>query len=613
MKHSTFILIALFGYLLAIPPAGGQDVVSPTIKLGSGTVESGSEVRIPITLDNHRNFIALQFDIAFEPSMFAAVDASQCLSQLPKGGFLADCRRQDPPNDDVVRFLVFAFDFDPIPSGVLGHLGFRAAADAISGISPLSGLECTGLGISPDQQTFDLTVDDYQPGEITVLGAQPSTQPKVSTDVLDLDGEEVVSQNPVFRRKLNIPDPIPVLDSGPQAIVLKLPGGREVAGASKRFIPRKGYVERLDCSGNQVPDANPETPVSFRWYGELDNGGWLGLTVVDDIARGTLVTEEASYQISGRPADGFQLAEVDPSNLPPTDAEVFRKTDNSTVNKLGKQKNVKLYNGFGAPARSMGSVELELLIMYTAQAEIDAGGPAGLDALIQQSIDDTNQAFINSGIPDLSVKEVHRELLTGFAPSGNIVADRDQLRLDPQILFARDASHADVTMVLIRNLGPQLGFCGAAYIQSPFCGGVGDVSQCGVGTNFEDYAISMVSVECAVLAGRNTFAHELGHLMGGEHQPGAATQAPSDASFVWSFAHSSNVASGFGTILWTPNPSERLQALNFSNPDIPIGTQPSGIANQRDNVRTFEALTPVMEQYRSPPPELIFADGFESP
>lgn len=273
MKHSTFIFIALFGYLLAIPSAGGQDVVSPTIKLGSGTVESGSEVRIPITLDNHRNFIALQFDIAFEPSMFAAVDASQCLSQLPKGGFLADCRRQDPPNDDVVRFLVFAFDFDPIPSGVLGHLGFRAAADAISGISPLSGLECTGLGISPDQQTFDLTVDDYQPGEITVLGAQPSTHPKVSTAVLDLDGEEVVSQNPVFRRKLNIPDPIPVLDSGPQAIVLKLPGGREVAGASKRFIPRKGYVERLDCSGNEVPDANPETPVSFRWYGELDNGG----------------------------------------------------------------------------------------------------------------------------------------------------------------------------------------------------------------------------------------------------------------------------------------------------------------------------------------------------
>lgn len=269
-----------------------------------------------------------------------------------------------------------------------------------------------------------------------------------------------------------------------------------------------------------------------------------------------------------------------------------------------------------------GAVELDLLIMYTAQAELDAGGPAGLDALIQQSIDNTNQAFINSGFSDLSVNEVHRELLTGFVPSGSTVsdaiADRDQLRLNSQILSARDAYHADVIMVLLRNFfdnngNPQLGACGIAYLQSPTCGGVGDVSQCGVGTSFEEYALSWTSVECAALAGRNSFPHELGHLMGAEHQPGPVSQDPIDASFVWSYAHLSTTGSPFGTLMWVPNPTELPQPLNFSNPDVLIGTLASGIADQRDNIRTLEALTPIMEQYRTPPPELVFADGFESP
>jgi len=618
MKYPTLILIAIIAYLLAVVPADAQDIVAPTIKIGSGAVEAGSGVRIPITLDNHRDFIALQFDIVFEPSIFAKVDTSQCLSQLPTSRFLADCRRQDPPNDDVVRFVVFGWDFKPIPSGVLGYLDFHATAGAISRISPLSALECTGLGISPDQQTFGLTVDDYQPGEIIVLGMGSPTPPEVPTMVLDFDGAPVFTDNPVYRRKRNIPDPIPVLDSGPQAIVLRLPGGREVEGVRKRFIPREGYVERLDCSGNQVPDGNPDAPVSFRWYGELESGGWLGLTVVDDIARGTLVTEEASYQISGAPDDGYRLAEIDPSNLPPTDAGAFARSGQSA----GKNPDAKFQIDTGATVRGVGTVELDMLIMYTAQAEIDAGGPAGLDALIQQSIDNTNQAFINSGFADLSVREVHRELLTGFAPSGitfdDAKADLDLLRVNSQILAARDAHHADVTSVLLRDFFNDLGVrelhaCGIANLQSPTCGRPGELPECGVGADFEDFAINWVSTECATLPGRNSFPHELGHLMGAEHQPGGPplSQDPADASFVWSFAHFSLSGSPFGTLMWVPNPQELPQPLNFSNPDVLIGGQTSGIQNQRDNIRTFELLTPIMEQFRIPPPELIFEDGFE--
>lgn len=617
MKRLTFLLIASISYPLAMVPVDAQELVAPTIRIGSATLQGGSAARIPIAVDNHRNFIALQFDIAFEPSFFDQVDTSQCLSQLPDSGFLAACRRQDPPNDDVVRFLVFRWDFKPIPSGVLGDLGFRAAADGPSGVSPISALACTGQGISGNQDAVDLTDADFEPGEVVILGTEPVAAPAAPA-VLDLDGVQLGSDNLLFRRELEIDSPISVLASGPEEIALKLPGGREIGGIRKRFIPRAGYIQRLDCSGNQVPDANPDTPVSFRWYGDLPDGGWLGLTVVNDIARGTLVTEAASYQISGTPHDGYRLAEIDPSNLPPSDAEAFGRNRQPA----GKTPDAKLKIDTGAAVRGSGTVELDLLIMYTPQAEIDAGGPAGLNALIQQSIDNTNQAFVNSGFAGLSVREVHRELLTGFAPSGitfgDAKADLDLLRVNSQVIAARDAQYADVTMVLLRDFfndqGVQeLGFCGIANLQSPTCGRPGELPECGVGVDFEDFAISWVSTQCATLSGRNSFPHELGHLMGAEHQPGGPplSQDPADASFAWSFAHFSLSGSPFGTLMWVPNPQELPQPLNFSNPDVLIGGQTSGIQNQRDNIRTFELLTPIMEQFRVPPPELIFEDGFE--
>lgn len=91
------------GAMLVVFVASADATVSnepasqPTIRIGSGSVESGAVVRIPVTLNNHRGFSALQFDITFEPGRFDDVDPSECLSQLPVSGFLAGCSRQPPP------------------------------------------------------------------------------------------------------------------------------------------------------------------------------------------------------------------------------------------------------------------------------------------------------------------------------------------------------------------------------------------------------------------------------------------------------------------------------------------------------------------------------------
>jgi len=314
------------------------------------------------------------------------------------------------------------------------------------------------------------------------------------------------------------------------------------------------------------------------------------------------------------------LAEVNPDEIPSAHGDRlydrFAKfADSNAKNRLSISASDPLLSTMQS-ARSTGPIQLDLLIMYTAQAEIDAGGPSALDALIQLSIDNTNQAFINSGYADLSMRETHRELLTGFVPGSSVQDGIDalyELRVNNQILTARDTHHADLTLVLLPS---GLAFCGLAFLQSPTCGGLSntDFPQCGSGMDFVDFAITWVSVICANFPGRNSFPHEIGHLLGGDHQPAQGVPI-ADASFAWSYGHFRATGSQFGTVMWVPGGGPELpQPLNFSNPDIlTVGNQPSGVPDQRDNIRTFEALAPTVEQFRVAPPELIFADSFESP
>lgn len=612
------ILVGLLACLFWLSGAAEENLVQPTITLGSGSVSHHSLTYIPITLHSPDRFVGLQFDITFEPSLFETVDTSRCFEGLQESGYLTGCRRLDPPNHDLVRFVVFNFGMEPIQSGVIGSLGFQANENSPATETELSGLGCTGLGITTAQEAIYFTSKDFQAGSLIVSGDGPTVEP-VPADFLDLEGTPVPYEGRVYRSMQEITNPITVLAEGPNALALVMPDGREKQLLRRAFDPRHGFVLRLDCSDRIVPDGNPDTELSFRWYGELENGGWLGMTVVHDVVSGTLVTGEGSYKIIGSPDNGFRLAEVDQEDLPPSRC-------------LGHGPRVKGLEGRAmdiahpaavTSAARTGQIELDILIMYTQQAKIDAGGPSELSALIQESIDNTNQAFVNSGLPNLSVREVHREVLTGFEPSGtefdDAINDLDQLRLNSQILAARDQHYADITLVLLRNFfnaqnQPQLYSCGIAYLQSPTCGRPGEFPDCGVGADFEDFAINWASVQCANLPGRHTFPHELGHLMGAEHQPGPASQDPSDASYPWSFAHFSSSGPSsqqFGTLMWVPAPTELPQFLNFSNPDVLIQSQPSGIANTRHNARTIDLLAPLMELYRIPPDYLIFQDRFE--
>lgn len=132
--------------------------------------------------------------------------------------------------------------------------------------------------------------------------------------------------------------------------------------------------------------------------------------------------------------------------------------------------------------------------------------------------------------------------------------------------------------------------------------------NCGPGPLFQGDAYTLVSSDCAVAD--NTFAHEIGHLFGGNH---ARNQLPTS----WINAVAANgFPDAFAKIV--PNTFASIKSIDFNTPRRLYFSNPSVMANgvttgnlgTENNARIIDLLAPAMEDFRQRP-ELIFANGFQ--
>jgi len=226
------------------------------------------------------------------------------------------------------------------------------------------------------------------------------------------------------------------------------------------------------------------------------------------------------------------------------------------------------------------TAQIHLLATYTPQARDAAGGVAQIEALIQAAVDNANLAFSNS-LVNAHYTLVHTAL-SARNDSGNMSSDLSWLASDPATAALRNQYGADMVSLLVDNGGSA---CGIGYVmRSP-------------GPAFASYAFQVTDKDCAV--GNLTFAHENGHNLGMEHDP-ANGPAPASASYPWSFGHYVNGL--FRTVMSysTPCTSGCTRAAYFSNPSVSYLGNPTGIIDQRDNARTGNLTTPIVELFRSP-------------
>jgi hypothetical protein len=219
---------------------------------------------------------------------------------------------------------------------------------------------------------------------------------------------------------------------------------------------------------------------------------------------------------------------------------------------------------------------IHVMVVYTKTARVAAGSVADMEAIIDLAIAETITAYEDSNV-SLALDLV-RTVEVNFTESTDFSAMLEALRNPSDrsidgIHALRDSDGADVVSMIVEEDT----LCGVANIMRT------------LSPAFESSAFSVVNRECAV--GKFSFAHELGHNMGSEHD---RADANDDGVFLDSFGYQ-DPSETFRTIMSTNCPNGCLRIQKFSNPNILFGGVPTGIDhtadpnNSANNARSLNA------------------------
>lgn len=316
----------------------------------------------------------------------------------------------------------------------------------------------------------------------------------------------------------------------------------------------------------------------FTWSGTMSGpAATTQLVITEKGVTGWIRSPEYFYMIESL-GDGLHLLievypDKFPQELPPL--EVEEKNNDGETNEDYKSK--------GA-AKLMTSPEIDVLVVYTSQASSQSGD---IEAVIYGGEDITNQSFGNSNAS--AVLNVVHTAQVNYTESGNI--SDDLCRITGSSTFTpsscsgvsnlsemdnvhslRDQYGADLVVLLVNSGG-----AGVGWLRSTV-----------------SYGFTVVRWDLAV--GNYTFAHEIGHNLGAQHDK-ATDQNP-----YFEYGHGYRYApANWRTIMAYP-PGTRINY--WSNPDKTLGGVPMGTVQQEDNARVWDERAATVAAFRTPPPTL---------
>ncbi len=229
---------------------------------------------------------------------------------------------------------------------------------------------------------------------------------------------------------------------------------------------------------------------------------------------------------------------------------------------------------------------IDVLVVYTTATKNFLGGDAQARAHAQASIDATNTAYINSRIRQ-RVRMVHSEEFV-YTETSSASTDLSNLRNNAGIQALRNTHNAD----LVAKISEASGVCGIGYLMG---------SQAGNQNN----GFTVTARSCAV--GNLSFAHELGHNMGSQHNP----ENGSGATFSYGYGHYVN--GSYRTVMSYVDPCTNGCARRpyFSNPTVSFNGFPTGVDNARDNVRSINRTADAISNYRASGSSLMLQTYFD--
>jgi len=300
----------------------------------------------------------------------------------------------------------------------------------------------------------------------------------------------------------------------------------------------------------------------ITWRGKIKYAKFDGdviITFRKGYYSGLIYGPDSVYEIVPR-GEKQMLVELDQSRFPECGGGVAGDRNDSPV------KNNAAIVGVDSADR------IDVMVVYTTATKNFLGGDAQAQALAQAAVDAANTAYLNSKIRQ-RLRLVHSQEFV--YTETDYSSDLANLRSNATIAALRNTHNAD----LVSEISEVTGVCGVGYLMGSIAGN-------------QNNAFTVTVRSCAV--GNLSFAHELGHNMGSQHNP----ENGSGPTFPYGFGHYVN--GSYRTVMSYVDPctSGCTRVAYFSNPNVIFNGQPTGINNARDNARSINNTADVITGYR---------------
>ena len=389
-------------------------------------------------------------------------------------------------------------------------------------------------------------------------------------------------------------------------------------------------------TGNMSFTAPDGTAISLKYERHVEhpdgNWSWIGRGS-DERAESTVITfgEQATFGTIPQ-RDGLPLRLTVGAGrawVVSTDPRLLREVHNEATDPSGPDylvppklaaaatmSGMQAIAAEAATTTASGKAVVDVLVGFTDGYSTHLNGASAALTRIHNLVEITNQAYVNSQVdtqvrlvhamqvsyPDATANSTALEELTGFkAPS---------TRKTPSAAFtglrsARDQYGADLVVLLRRFQEPENDGCGIAWL----IGG----GRSGIAPSDEYFGYSVVSDGQdtgsdgkTYFCREETFAHEIGHNMGSQHDSGSAKKDDGSQSFgaySYSFGYASPATAGNFITVMAYGDSGLHRSRVFSTPNVSIcgkdKNQLCGVAEQADNARSLNNTTPAIASFRA--------------